>query len=132
MPRRRATPLRQAPPNDILPATHWNQFGGSFGGPIRKDKLFFFLDYQGTRAKMGAPAQARVPTQRSAMVISSAWLKRDPGVQIYNRLDSQGNVVAPNMRSPFPNNRIPLNLLSSTSSVAAKKLLAYILCRTKA
>lgn len=30
-----------------------NQFGGTFGGPIRKDKLFLFVDYQGTRLKQG-------------------------------------------------------------------------------
>jgi len=30
-----------------------NQFGGTLGGPIRRDKLFFFLDYQGTRQAMG-------------------------------------------------------------------------------
>jgi len=30
-----------------------NQFGGTFGGPIRKSKLFFFLDYQGTRQTQG-------------------------------------------------------------------------------
>jgi hypothetical protein len=33
-----------------------NVFGGTFGGPVKKDKLFFFVDYQGTRrAEPGAP-----------------------------------------------------------------------------
>ena len=31
------------------PPLRWNQFGGTFGGPINKDKLFFFADYQGLR-----------------------------------------------------------------------------------
>jgi hypothetical protein len=30
-----------------------NQFGGTFGGPIRRNKVFFFADYQGTRQKLG-------------------------------------------------------------------------------
>jgi hypothetical protein len=30
-----------------------NQFGGTLGGPIRKNKVFFFADYQGTRLTQG-------------------------------------------------------------------------------
>ena len=40
-----------------------NQFGGTFGGPIRRDKLFFFADYQGTRQTQGIDTgQISVPS----------------------------------------------------------------------
>ena len=40
-----------------------NQFGGTFGGPIRKDKIFFFADYQGTRSTQGVDTgQIPVPS----------------------------------------------------------------------
>jgi hypothetical protein len=32
----------------------WNEYGGTFGGPIKKDKLFFFADYQGSRFDLPA------------------------------------------------------------------------------
>jgi Carboxypeptidase regulatory-like domain len=43
-----------------------NQFGGSFGGPIKKDKTFFFLDYQAKMQREGVPFTGFVPT--AAMV----------------------------------------------------------------
>src|SRR5207302_7653382 len=40
----------------------WNQFGGSLGGPIFKNKLFFFTDYQGLRRRRTASVFTTVPT----------------------------------------------------------------------
>ena len=48
-----------APPKDKL---NQNQFGASLGGPLWKDKTFFFLDYQGTRKRRGIPEAGLVPT----------------------------------------------------------------------
>jgi carboxypeptidase family protein len=39
-----------------------NQFGGSFGGPIKKDKTFFFVDYQAKMQRHGIPFTGFVPT----------------------------------------------------------------------
>ena len=47
-------------PTDKTPVFRQNQFGGTLGGPIKKDKTFFFVDYQGTR-------QTQAPTQNTLM-----------------------------------------------------------------
>src|SRR5580704_7405070 len=39
-----------------------NQFGGSLGGPVKKDKLFFFFDYEGLRRASGSEIERSVPT----------------------------------------------------------------------
>src|SRR5579871_4687328 len=39
------------------PRQHWNEYGGTLGGPIKKNKLFFFADYQGSRFDLPATPQ---------------------------------------------------------------------------
>lgn len=48
--------------SNFVPQFKQNIFGGTFGGPIRKDKLFFFLDYQGTRQLTSSPNLLSLPT----------------------------------------------------------------------
>lgn len=50
------------PTNNEKPVLIQNQFGGTFGGPILKNKLFFFLDYEGYRRIAKQVAFANVPT----------------------------------------------------------------------
>src|SRR5947207_1126697 len=47
----------------LKPPLRWNQFGGSIGGPLRKDRLFGFFDYQGTRRHTGGTLVTTVPTK---------------------------------------------------------------------
>lgn len=50
------------PFTSLNPPLRWNQFGGSVGAPIKKDKLFGFFDYQGTRRRTGGSLVTTVPT----------------------------------------------------------------------
>ena len=87
-----------------------NQFGFTLGGPIRKNKTFFFLDYQGTRVRQSQTIISTVPT---------AFEQQNPGnLSDLLGTDGNGNVTgqifdplttnpANNSRSPFAGNIIP-------------------------
>ncbi len=51
-----------APPSLGTPKDIRNDFGGSLGGPIAKDRTFFFLDYEGQRVRDGITQETNVPT----------------------------------------------------------------------
>ena len=48
--------------NAVKPDYRRNQFGGTFGGPLVKDRTFFFVDYQGQRQSIGRTVTSNVPT----------------------------------------------------------------------
>jgi hypothetical protein len=64
-------------PTGSLPPFTLNQFGGNFGGPIVKDKAFFFANYEGFRQSLGHTESAMVPNDayRAQVLAKSPVLK---------------------------------------------------------
>ncbi|MBA4124409.1 MAG: TonB-dependent receptor [Acidobacteria bacterium] len=97
------------------PNTNLNQFGFTFGGPIIKDKTFFFGDYQGVRNRVGQNVLLSVPiaAYRNGDFSSSSALIYDPGVN---------GQATPSSRPQFAGNIIPQNRINP----AARAILARL------
>ena len=94
---------------------HQNQFGFDVGGPILKNRLFYFANYEGYRQTQSAIVNAYTPT---ADMFNGDFSQA--GVNIY---DPETYNPATNTRTQFPGNKIPAGRITD----AAKTLLAYYL-----
>src|SRR5271170_6109443 len=83
------------PPGEIIPVNPYSQvqFGGTFGGPIVRDKLFFFVDYLGSRYHKGGIGQASVFTQAMRNGDFSALLTGSNPIQLYDPLNNYAPYV---------------------------------------
>lgn len=99
--------------NNGVPTVRWNQFGGSIGGRIIKDKLFFFGDAQLTRRTQGGAVQTTVPTAAARTGDLSGYINNGNNI-IYD--PSTGDPTTGLGRTPFPNNTIPANRISAQAA----------------
>ncbi|OLE83183.1 MAG: hypothetical protein AUG07_08700 [Acidobacteria bacterium 13_1_20CM_2_60_10] len=114
-------------PTRRLPNFVRNQFGGTIGGPIRKDKTFFFFDYQGLRERKGETFVTSVPGPniRNGNFQGTDRPIFDPnttcgfGTNPACALDANGNPII--TRQPFPNMMIDPSRFNS----AALKVLNF-------
>lgn len=87
-----------------------NLFGGTLGGPIIRNHLFFFGSYEGTRQRTGGSSILNVPTADIRRGDFSAYLNAATGAgTIYDPTTGDENGRG---RQPFPNNIIPDNRIS--------------------
>ena len=90
-------------PNNIIPRQklRWNEYGGTIGGPVIKDKLFFFADYEAERFDF--------PKTTNNITVFTA---RERQGDVSELVAAGKAIVDPQTGLPFPDNIIPQNRLS--------------------
>lgn len=103
-----------------------NQFGAAVGGPIVPNRMFFFVDYEGTRIRQAVPTTASVPTasqRASGFTDFSDLIRMQSGsrTDLLGRTFPSGTIFDPSttravgngwVRDPFPGNIIPASRLN--------------------
>jgi outer membrane receptor protein involved in Fe transport len=103
--------------NDAFDATNFfattteplkqNQFGATFGGPIRKDKTFFFAFYEGFRNRQGETAGSTVPSLKQRNGDFSELCPEGFTAGLCNNPQHQLGIGFTNPPFPIPNNQLP-------------------------
>ena len=96
------------PPTEPKNQFKRNVFGGTFGGPIKKDKTFFFLAYQGVRTREGDTT--------SLLTVPDSAQRAGDFSEDCSSYDGSGNCTDPNglqLVNPFNGSNIPFNKLNT-------------------
>jgi hypothetical protein len=119
-------PFLQYSPDPVtgkyIPSSLYNQFGGSIGGPILKNHAFYFLDYQGTRQRVGTSLRENVPT---ALVRSTCLSGAGPcnlsqyGVATVTQHPASGDVGNTYSSSAIPASAITPQAIALLSALPA-------------
>ncbi len=120
-------PFAESAPDPLtgrfIPSNLHNQFGGSVGGPIIKDKVFFFGDYQGLREKTGSATLTTVPTALAKSTCTSGGdCNLSEYLSVGQIFDPATNQTSFTGRTPFAGNIIPANRLSTPAINLLKEL----------
>jgi hypothetical protein len=126
-------------PNNKRGAYHQNQYGGTLGGPIKRDRIFFFGDYQGNRVVQGV-SEGNVPVPSAAehtgnfsdrassltgTVVGTSWaqtLQSELGYPVSAGENYYTTGCTTSAQCVFPNAQIP----STAFSAPASKILPFI------
>jgi hypothetical protein len=112
-------------PRDKL---RWNMFGGTVGGPIKKNKLFFFFDYQAQRFDHPSSSSSFTVFTAKERTGDFSELLLQRGVQLYNPCAAGTGIngtpcSAAATRTPFPNNQIPIGMINPVAQALFKSAL---------
>lgn len=92
------------------PKNNQNQFGGSIGSPVIKDKLFGFFNYEGTRISRGVSRISTVPLPNERIGDFS------PAAAAANGISAYPTIYDPTTGLPFPGNQIPADRIDPNAA----------------